>query len=192
MKNIFRPVNVFARMVLTLYYPRTRVHMCASSGTHAGTYACACADNRHGNESHESQTSPHFRGGKATHSPSFFLFFAFAFVSDHVGHTQATTTGHTHEKHAKPRGPKDQKNSRFRSRLKISIKNEIFERATHRGPIFCGGNRDVEIEIFERDQKFRSRLKVSIEIKFFRSSGPLGIPEILFGFRFRNPTERTS
>ena len=32
---------------------------------------------------------------------------------------------------------------------------------------FVGGNRDVEIEIFERDQKFRSRLKISIEIDFF-------------------------
>ena len=51
-----------------------------------------------------------------------------------------------------PRGPKDQKNSRFRSRLKISIENDIFERATHRGPIFCG-----EIET--------SRLKFSSEIK---------------------------
>ena len=68
-----------------------------------------------------------------------------------------------------PRGPKDQKNSRFRSRLKISIENEIFERATHRGP-----NRDIEIKIFERDQKFRSRLKISIEINFFWSLGPLG------------------
>ena len=66
-----------------------------------------------------------------------------------------------------PRGPKDQNNSRFRSRLKISIENEIFERANHRSPIFCGGNRDIEIKIFERDQKFRSRLKISIEIKFF-------------------------
>ena len=67
----------------------------------------------------------------------------------------------------RPRGPKDQKNSRFRSRLKISIENEIFERATHRGPFFCG-----EIET--------SRLKYSIEIKnfdrdlFFLSLGPLG------------------
>ena len=34
-----------------------------------------------------------------------------------------------------PRGPTDQTNSRFRSRLSISIENEIFERATHRGPI---------------------------------------------------------
>ena len=78
-----------------------------------------------------------------------------------------------------PRGPKDQKNSRFRSRLKISIETEIFERATHRGPIFVGGggggNRDIEIKIFERDQKFRSRLKISIDIKFFWSLGPLGI-----------------
>ena len=54
----------------------------------------------------------------------------------------------------KPRGPKDQKNSRFRARLKISSENEIFERAVHRGPIFCG-----EIE--------SSRLKISIEIKNF-------------------------
>ena len=53
-----------------------------------------------------------------------------------------------------PRGPKDQKKSRFRSRLKISIENEIFERATHRSPIFCG-----EIET--------SRLKCSSEIKNF-------------------------
>ena len=44
--------------------------------------------------------------------------------------------------------------SRFRSRLKISIENEIFERATHRGPIFCG-----EIET--------SRLKISSEIENF-------------------------
>ena len=46
------------------------------------------------------------------------------------------------------------KNSRFRSRLKISIENEVFERTTHRGPIFCG-----EIET--------SRLKFSSEIKNF-------------------------
>ena len=62
-----------------------------------------------------------------------------------------------------PRGPKDQKNSRFRSRLKISIENEIFERATHRGPIFCGeieasrSKFSSEIKNFDRDQKFRSR-----------------------------------
>ena len=35
-----------------------------------------------------------------------------------------------------PRGPKDQKKTRFRARLKISSENVIFERATHRGPIF--------------------------------------------------------
>ena len=39
-----------------------------------------------------------------------------------------------------PRGPKDQKNSRFRARLKISSESENFERATHRGPIFLWGN----------------------------------------------------
>ena len=53
-----------------------------------------------------------------------------------------------------PRGPKDQKNSRFRARLEISSENEIFERATHRGPTFCG-----EFET--------SGLKFSIEIKNF-------------------------
>ena len=61
-----------------------------------------------------------------------------------------------------PRGPKDQKNSRFRSGLKISSENEIFERATHRGPIFCGEidtsrlKFSSEIKNFDRDQKFRS------------------------------------
>ena len=48
-------------------------------------------------------------------------------------------------------GPKINKNSRFRARLKISSGIDIFERATHRGHIFCGGNQDVEIENFERD-----------------------------------------
>ena len=61
-----------------------------------------------------------------------------------------------------PRGPKDRKNSRFRSGLKISSENEIFERATHRGPIFCGEIEtsrlkfSSEIKNVERDQKFRS------------------------------------
>ena len=56
------------------------------------------------------------------------------------------------------RSLKDQKNSRFQSRLKISIENEFFERATLRGPFFVWwGNRDIEIKIFERDQKIRSR-----------------------------------
>ena len=41
----------------------------------------------------------------------------------------------------------------FLQHNKISIENEIFELATHRGPIFCGGNRDIEIKIFARDQK---------------------------------------
>ena len=62
----------------------------------------------------------------------------------------------------KPRGPKDQKNSRFRAGLKISSENEIFERATHHGPIFCGEIEtsrlkfSSEIKNFDRDQKFRS------------------------------------
>ena len=73
-----------------------------------------------------------------------------------------------------PRGPKDQKNSRFRSRLKISIENEIFERATHRGPIFCGEIETSRLKSSSENQKFRSRLKISIEINFFWSLGPLG------------------
>ena len=62
-----------------------------------------------------------------------------------------------------PRGPKDQKISRFRARLKISSENEIFERATHRGPIFCGEFETSrlkflsEIKNFDRDWKFRAR-----------------------------------
>ena len=79
-----------------------------------------------------------------------------------------------------PRGPKDQKKSRFRSRLKISIENEIFERATHRGPIFYGEIEtsrlkfssskiqtiSIEIEIFDRDQFF------------FLIVGPSGKPDV--------------
>ena len=64
---------------------------------------------------------------------------------------------------SKPRGPKDQKNSRFRAGLKISSENEIFERATHRSPIFCGEIEtsrlkfsSLKIKNFDRDQKFRS------------------------------------
>ena len=58
-----------------------------------------------------------------------------------------------------PRGPKDQKNSRFRSRLKISIEPPTAAQN-------MWGNRDIEIKIFElKDQKFRSRLKISIEIE---------------------------
>ena len=59
----------------------------------------------------------------------------------------------------KPRGPKDQKISRFRARLKTSSENDIFERATHRGPIFCREFEtsrlkfSSEIEIFERHSK---------------------------------------
>ena len=63
-------------------------------------------------------------------------------------------------KTAEPRGPKDQKNSRFRSRMKFSIENEIFERATHRGPIFRG-------EIETSRVKFSSEIKNSIEIENF-------------------------
>ena len=62
-----------------------------------------------------------------------------------------------------PRGPKDQNNSRFRSRLKISSENEIF-RASHPPRLyFCG---EIEtsrlkfssgIKNIDRDWKFRSR-----------------------------------
>ena len=61
-----------------------------------------------------------------------------------------------------PRGPKDQEISRFRAGLKMSSENEIFERATHRGPIFCGEIEtsrlkiSSEIENSDRDPKFRS------------------------------------
>ena len=41
----------------------------------------------------------------------------------------------------KTRGPKDKKKLRSRAKLKISSENEIFERATHRGPIFVGKSR---------------------------------------------------
>ena len=64
--------------------------------------------------------------------------------------------------------------------FEISIGIENFERewnfrASHPPrPYFLWGNRDVEIEIFERDQKFRSRSNISIGIKFFWSLGPLG------------------
>ena len=67
------------------------------------------------------------------------------------------------------RGPKRSKKSRFRVRLKISSENEIFERATHRGPIFFCGEFETsrlkfssEIKIFNRDWQFRARLKFLI------------------------------
>ena len=43
-----------------------------------------------------------------------------------------------------PRGPKDQKNWKFRARLKISSEPPT-------AALFFVGNRDVEIEIFDRD-----------------------------------------
>ena len=62
--------------------------------------------------------------------------------------------------HSDPRGPKDQKTSRFRSRMKFSS-------APPTAALFFVRNRDIKIKMFERDQKFRSRLTISIEIKFF-------------------------
>ena len=53
-----------------------------------------------------------------------------------VGLSEAARRSLSSDKH---RGPKDQKNSRFRARLKILSENEIFdERAPHRGAIFVG------------------------------------------------------
>ena len=79
------------------------------------------------------------------------------------------------KRHIKRSMTKDQKNSRFRSRLKISIENEIFERATHRGPIFCGEVEtsrlkfSSEIKNIDRDWNFRSRSNFLI----VGPSGPL-------------------
>ena len=69
---------------------------------------------------------------------------------------------------------KDQKNSRFSMGIE-NFEREWNFRASHPPWLyFLWGNRDVEIEIFERDQTFRSRSKISIRIKFFWSLGPLG------------------
>ena len=99
-----------------------------------------------------------------------------------------------------PEGPKIKK-------IEISIEIENFDRdwkfrASHPPrPYFLwgggGGNRDIEIKIFERDQKFRSRLKISIEIKFFWSLGPLGYSlccscEFLALWVFFRPWRRSS
>ena len=63
-----------------------------------------------------------------------------------------------------PRGPKDQKNSRFRSRLKISIEKWKFRASHPPRPYFFVGEIETsrlkfssEIKNFDRDQKFRSR-----------------------------------
>ena len=53
-----------------------------------------------------------------------------------------------------PSEPKDQK------KIEISSENDIFERATHRGPFFVGNSR-------RRDWYFRARLKISIGIENF-------------------------
>ena len=59
-----------------------------------------------------------------------------------------------------PQRAQDPVLSRLRARLKISSENYIFERATHRGPIFC--------EEFETSRlKFSSEIEVSIEIENF-------------------------
>ena len=55
------------------------------------------------------------------------------------------------------------KNSRFRWGLKFRSRMKFWASHPPR-PYFLWGNRDVEIEIFERDQKFRSRSKISIGI----------------------------
>ena len=72
------------------------------------------------------------KGNPAIRLPFNCTAVRLPFVRQYAPHLYGSTVGKI------PRGPKDQKNSRFRSRLKISIENEILERATHRGPIFCG------------------------------------------------------
>ena len=73
-------------------------------------------------------------------------------------------------------------------KFEISSEIENFERdwnfrASHPPrPYFLWGNRDVEIEILDRDQKFRSRSKILIAIKFFWSLGPLGMIIIVILF----------
>ena len=86
-----------------------------------------------------------------------------------------------------PRGPKDQKISRCRSGLKISSENEIFERATHRGPMFCGEIETsrlkfpIEIKNFDRDQIFLI-VGASGEFSIFFCSGEgKGVSETLGG-----------
>ena len=59
-------------------------------------------------------------------------------------------------------GPKIQKFADLGPGIEISIENEIFERATHRGPILSGEIEtsrlkfSSEIKNFDRDQKIRS------------------------------------
>ena len=72
-----------------------------------------------------------------------------------------------------PEGPKIKK-------IEISIENEIFERATHRGPIFCGEIETSrlkfsnEIKNFDRDQKFRSRSLGVLLPRPFVAKNPFG------------------
>ena len=65
-----------------------------------------------------------------------------------------------------PKGPKDQKKFEISSEIENSSEIEIFEPATHRGPIFCGEIETSrlkflsEIKNFDRDQIFRSRSNI--------------------------------
>ena len=71
--------------------------------------------------------------------------------------------------------------------MKISSENVIFERATHRGPTFCGEIETSRLK-FRARLKFRSRLKISSEMEFFRSLGPLGNLLLVFqGKAFKAP-----
>ena len=62
-----------------------------------------------------------------------------------------------------PRGPKDQKKSRFRARLKISSENETSSEPPTAALFFCGEFEtsrlkfSSEIKNFDRDWKFRAR-----------------------------------
>ena len=48
------------------------------------------------NENLEILSRFRFRNGKANRFPQVLIFFCICFRNDHVGHTQATTTGHTY------------------------------------------------------------------------------------------------
>ena len=81
-----------------------------------------------------------------------------------------------------PKGPKIEKIQDRPPGLKFSIEIEIFKRATHQNPCFCGEFWRSGIENFKRDWKFQSRLKISIEIDFFQSLGPQGMVDSGMGF----------
>ena len=72
-----------------------------------------------------------------------------------------------------PEGPKIKKirdferDWKFRASMKFSSEPPT-------AALFLWGNRDVEIEVFDRDLKIRLRLKISIGIEFLLIVGPSG------------------